>query len=216
MDGLELSDHEKQGIIEDYSIKVKELESKILHYQHLINKFKASLSNSPHVHSKTLKATIGNIVSKAENNLDLNHKDNSKKKIPTQNWKQLSLNALQALNAFSTTNDIYDFLIRANPLFIDYDKADVISKISTAMSNLFAKNAINRVKNTIGRGYFWALPAWYAPDLISAYKANLCEKYSVLESTFFLTTPSLTPIILDGGSPQTPTPYLENNEDLSY
>ncbi len=185
MDNLELSNQEKKGIIEDYTIKIKELESKILRYQNLINKFKNSLGQKPASRPNAFTEALGSIVSNAKETIIEKPDVVIEKTIPRQNWKQIVLNALKEINAFSTTTEIYEFLIDKSPEFIGYDKGDVISKLSTALSNLYSKEAIARVKNTIGRGYFWALPAWYSPELIGVYKSRLCKKYSVMETTFF-------------------------------
>ncbi len=68
---------------------------------------------------------------------------------------------MKNLNELSTTPNVYESIIQNNEELKKYDKGDMVSKISTALSNLYNKNNINRIKNNLGRGYFWVLPLWY-------------------------------------------------------
>jgi hypothetical protein len=181
MDSFEIDEQDRKELIEHYSFKLKHLEEKALHYRNLLNKLKGGLAQKA---DTNIKHQINNVVGNIEG-YDISPPDGEKPKAPRQNWKQIALGCLKELNAFSTTQDIYDFLIKKQPVFIQYDKDDIVSKISTALSNLYPKGTIKRIKNTLGRGYFWALPAWYSPELISYYKKKLAAKYGVNEESIF-------------------------------
>jgi len=176
-----LTDLDKKFLIEQCTNQIKKLEEQVLRYQNILNKLQGSgnIENKPSELGEKLHSFVDNIGGYSP------EPPAEKKPIPRQNWKRISLNALKELNSFSTTHDIYDFLIKESPSFIDYDQSDIISKLSTALSNLYGKQNIRRLKNTLGRGYFWALPAWYSPELLDTYKSKLIKKYGVDESALF-------------------------------
>jgi len=183
---IEVSKEEKQGIIDYYTIKIDELENKVSHYKSLIEKLNLDDVIDNLVGENDVEVTVNSAsedVSKVE---DATHDKIEKKSIPRQNWKFLALFALKGLNKLSTTPNLYDYIINQKPELSEYEKGDVVSKISTALSNLFTKGSINRVKNNLGRGYFWALPAWYSQgQLIKEYKDELLDEYGVDESSIF-------------------------------
>jgi len=199
MDAIEFSEQDRKELIEYYSAKLNELEAKAKHCQNLLNKLKGE-TKTPH-NSSPLTEALGEIVSKVQVQSESIADSKVNKIIPRQNWKKISLNALREIDSFSTTYDIYEFLVLSSPEFIQYDKSDVVSKISTALSNLYSKNTIERIKNTLGRGYFWALHAWYSPELIEIYKLKLIKKYGVDESTFFPSSLGPPKILVSGDLP---------------
>jgi len=184
MDALEFSEQDRNELIEYYSSKLKDLESKVLHYNNLLIKLKGGTQIKA-IPEGGLGEKVGEIISNI-GGYSIESDDTAiKKQIPRQNWRRISINALKDLNAFSTTTDIYEFLIKQSPTFIQYDKTDIISKLSTSLSNLYSKKAIKRIKNTLGRGYFWALPVWFADDVIQVYRDKLVEQSGLDENSLF-------------------------------
>ena len=137
MDTIEVSKEEKQGIIDYYNVKIKQLEDKVSHYKSLIAKLNGSIKDNPQkVITETPSdvyyvpnATSPQIVNNPEDDED----KPSKIKIPRKNWKYLCVNSLNKLDCFSTSNEIYEDLIEKNEDLAKYDKTDVVSKISTAL-----------------------------------------------------------------------------------
>lgn len=179
MGALEISENDKLELIQYYTTKLKGLEKEVLHCQNMLNKLKELNKKSE---NSTLKENIKSVISNVSGYELVQQEE--KDPVPRQNWKQICLDSLKEINAFSTSNDVYSFLIKENPKYIKYDKADAVSKISTALSNLYTKGKIKRIKNPVGRGYYWSLPAWYSPELIGYYKKRLASKLGLLNETF--------------------------------
>lgn len=177
MSTFKLSEKDRQDIIDHFSSKIKDLEKEILHYQNLLNKIKYPSDDI--VSSSSFEDKISDVVSSIKG-YELEPLQD-KAPVPRQNWKELCLENLREINAFSSTNDIYDYLIQKNPQYIKYDKVDAVSKISTALSNLYSKKEIKRIKNPVGRGYYWSLPVWFQPELMGYYKKRFCAKYNLNE-----------------------------------
>lgn len=175
---LNVSDKERMEMIRFFSIELKDLEKRALYCQNMLNKLRAA----PKTDGKKggLKSQMQDIV----DDLELTDAGNNKT-IPRQDWKNICLNSLNSINGFSSTVDIYDYLLEKDSVLIQYDKSDVISKISTALSNMYPKKTVQRVKNPLGRGYYWALPAWYSPELFSYYKKKLSDNLGVDEDGLF-------------------------------
>ncbi|MEY8779841.1 hypothetical protein AB9K32_05400 [Allomuricauda sp. XS_ASV26] len=180
MDSFEITEQDREELIEHYSLKLKQLEEKVVRYQNLLNKLKGKPSSG----NTDLKSQINSVVGGIKG-YEVENMKGEKPKVPKQNWKQLCLGSLKEINAFVTTQEIYEFVVRKNPTFIKYDKEDMVAKLSTALSNLYPKGTVRRINNPLGRGYFWALPIWYSPELISYYKKKLALKYGLDEESLF-------------------------------
>ena len=171
---LNFSEKERVELIGYYSTKLKDLERELLYCQNMLNKLQYSQQKESSTSS--LKDGINNIVS------DVELKDKSDNKtVPRQDWKKICLSSLKELNSFSSSSELYKHLLKKDSILIQYDKKDIISKISTALSNMYQKKTVYRIKNPNGRGYFWALPAWYSPELLNYYRKNLSTKIGVEE-----------------------------------
>ena len=178
-----IPEEERQGIIDYYTFKIGELEQKVAYYKSLLTKLDG---NKPEVND-----AIVTVSSRIEDDIKITpfyapDDVEVKKKIPRQNWKFLCITALNKLDGLSTSHELYDYITKDKSELLEYDKTAIISKISTALSNLFTKDKVKRIKNSIGRGYFWALPAWFdGEDVKPLYKELLLEKYEVDEASLF-------------------------------
>lgn len=188
MDLIEVSEEDKKGIIDYYSSKISQLKQKIEHYTNLISKLNIENDDEVDFEKEKVPTLIDEPVEKKDNILDgfTQVVKAQKKQVPRQNWKYLCLSALKDLDKLSTTNDLYDVLVEKSPVLKEYEKGQIISKISTALSNLFTKKTIFRINNNLGRGYFWSLPNWYENNEIKTqYKIELIDRYGVDEISLF-------------------------------
>jgi hypothetical protein len=159
-----LSSSERDILIQSVQAQIKQIDSDI---QHLSDR------------RAELEALLTKLSSAGQqNNYDQQSKNQSWLKKSGRTLKQLCVEALQKLDDFQGTADVYEYIRECYPDSKHADRDKVIASVSWSLTQLSEEGAVVKVTRNFSKGFYWGLPSWFNVDGIALgeYRKKLMDK----------------------------------------